>query len=79
MRSFGTVKNLGFASYSEYLQSWLWTNKRDFMLDQFPVCYKCKEEKAVCVHHKTYERVGNEGIRDLITLCKNCHEKEHGK
>ena len=28
------------------------------------------------VHHKTYERLGNERLEDLIVLCTHCHEIE---
>lgn len=31
------------------------------------------------VHHRTYERVGNERPADVIALCKACHEKHHDR
>gem|GEM_PF-4331542 len=31
------------------------------------------------LHHKTYERIGNEKIRDLVCLCQQCHHKLHEK
>lgn len=29
------------------------------------------------VHHKTYEREGNEDLRDLELLCLQCHNERH--
>lgn len=72
-------KSLGFKSYKEYLESYLWQEKRLFILKQFPICYKCKKKEATEVHHLNYKRVGNEGVRDIVTLCRNCHKTEHGK
>jgi 5-methylcytosine-specific restriction endonuclease McrA len=31
------------------------------------------------VHHRTYERVGEERPADVIALCKACHEKHHDR
>lgn len=30
------------------------------------------------VHHKTYERLGNERLDDLVVLCPACHGDQHG-
>ncbi len=37
------------------------------------LCVFCKAP-AQDVHHVTYERVGNEGVEDLRSLCKICHD-----
>ena len=29
------------------------------------------------VHHLTYERVGKENLKDLVTLCRRCHTDIH--
>jgi 5-methylcytosine-specific restriction endonuclease McrA len=34
-------------------------------------------ERAVEVHHLTYERLGEERLTDLVALCRSCHEREH--
>lgn len=48
--------------------------------DLFPPSSK-KHKRVVWnqlhVHHKTYARFGHENLEDLITLCKECHDKEH--
>ncbi len=31
------------------------------------------------LHHLTYDRLGHEELRDLLSLCSSCHEGIHGK
>jgi len=40
-------------------------------------CSMCSDKNSLEVHHTTYERLGNELITDLITLCKDCHIHTH--
>lgn len=65
--------------YKEYLQSEDWQLIRVARLraDNF-TCRKCGSKQNLQVHHLTYERVGCECIKDLITLCKDCHSEAHG-
>lgn len=49
-------------------------------------CCMCGGKKRLEVHHKSYRNRGIGGmsgmmaeIADCITLCHNCHKKEHGK
>ena len=37
----------------------------------------CLSEKNLVVHHKTYARIRNELLEDMITFCKSCHLREH--
>jgi len=67
-----------FDSYQEYLASWLWEEKRDEFLRIRPNCEMCGK-KATLAHHKTYENVENERLKDLMALCHNCHKKTHKK
>ncbi len=73
--------------YQFYLLSprWLilrWLCKtRDFWM-----CRRCFSTKNLQAHHKDYRFKGSPGItgvllelRDLITLCDNCHREEHFK
>jgi 5-methylcytosine-specific restriction endonuclease McrA len=47
------------------------------------ICERCPEysnEKAandLHVHHRTYERLGEERIEDVEILCRGCHDKVH--
>lgn len=44
-------------------------------------CQKCNLRTGntynLCVHHKTYERLGQEKIEDLQLLCRKCHDELH--
>ena len=76
----GKVYHLAYGdmTYEEYILSWMWRDKRDYIISLRKECEKCKSKKYLNVHHKTYETLGNEGDEDLILLCRDCHKKEHG-
>jgi len=62
--------------YKAYLASAPWQQKRweRFILDRF-VCQGCgAEDWPLDCHHLTYERLGQEEMDDLVTLCRNCHD-----
>ena len=63
--------------YAKYLKSKHWLELRDKILERDN--YKCIlcGNKDVQVHHKTYDRIGEESFNDLITLCGNCHLTYH--
>mgnify|MGYP001219781477 CR=1 FL=1 len=42
------------------------------------MCERCDENKGEAVHHKTYARLYNEDLEDLIHLCNKCHDFQHG-
>ena len=43
-------------------------------------CRQCnKFDRHLHVHHKTYERWGEESMDDLIAVCEKCHAWIHGK
>ena len=71
-------KAMGFKTYPDYLASPLWIEKRKSKLKQNPYCEICGR-KAIIAHHKNYENVGNERGRDLLSVCRICHEKIHSK
>lgn len=41
------------------------------------LCQGCLEAAAEHVHHLTYERLGNELLCDLVSLCGDCHQICH--
>ena len=47
------------------------------MLRANGLCERCREHKAIHVHHLTYERVGEENLEDLQALCFDCHDDAH--
>ena len=66
--------------YTAYLRSDAWRNKRRQRLDiDHWRCVRCHSKDNLEVHHKTYKRLGNERMGDLVTLCATCHGYEHGK
>lgn len=65
--------------YREYLESPEWKEKRTAVMERCNYwCEDCRRERAVHVHHLTYERIYNEDLEDLIGVCKSCHEDRHG-
>jgi 5-methylcytosine-specific restriction endonuclease McrA len=66
--------------YSEYLISDQWKDKRHLvLLRDNNVCKSCFSAPATLVHHKTYIHVFDEPLFDLESVCKECHDKIHGK
>jgi 5-methylcytosine-specific restriction endonuclease McrA len=64
--------------YSEYLKSDAWQRKRFVVLrrDNW-TCQYCGV-KATEVHHKRYAKnIGREPIKWLVSLCRECHKKQH--
>ena len=37
-------------------------------------CVSCNQKENLEVHHRTYERFGNEKLSDVYVLCKTCHK-----
>ncbi len=73
------LKALGFKNYKEYLTSDIWLWVRHCMLKEFDRCYTCNRKNTLQVHHKNYNRIGQEKSDDLLVLCKNCHTNLHPK
>ena len=63
--------------YKKYLESTNWKEKRRRVLERDGNLCICGE-RAIHVHHKTYENLGQERLSDLVALCKNCHDGYHG-
>lgn len=65
--------------YYEYLQTPEWAERRQRAMKR--AGFRCQVCNAYGVqlntHHRTYERRGNEWDKDLITLCRTCHEIFH--
>ena len=64
--------------YLEYLASKKWQIKRQLVFERDNYkCQNCIENRADEVHHLTYERLFDEDLEDLISMCTNCHRKLH--
>lgn len=64
--------------YRAYLQSPEWREKRNRVMRRAGGrCEGCGERSATEVHHKTYDRVFDEMLFDLVAVCSPCHRKFH--
>ena len=73
-----TETNEWLRRYRLYLKSPEWQEIRQQILRFWDYkCATCYSEYDLHVHHRTYKRVGNEELNDLIVLCENCHAKFH--
>lgn len=72
-------------NYKDFLETPYWDGVRNYKLKRAKYCCElCGAKGVLHVHHKTYEHHGKEHIKsiankDLIVLCKDCHEKFHDK
>ena len=75
------LQELKAMDYTDFLKTPEWDNTRKKTLRR--AGYKCqlcnKDKTTLNVHHKTYERIGEELPGDLIVLCNGCHAKFHDK
>lgn len=64
--------------YVEYLQTPEWQETRKVALKRAKYhCQVCNGTGVLDVHHRTYERKGEERNDDLIVLCRKCHSLFH--
>ena len=74
------LNHLKTMPYPQYLKSEHWQDLRRRMLKRASfACQLCNSKGRLNVHHRTYERRGQEPYSDLIVLCENCHSKFHDK
>jgi replicative DNA helicase len=72
------ITELKTMPYEEYLQTPEWTERRALMIERAGNrCQVCNSGEDLNVHHRTYERRGNEGPGDLTVLCQPCHALFH--
>jgi len=66
--------------YRAYLQTEAWKRRRTLVLRAYGYrCAVCNGARTVQVHHRTYQRAGNEAFHDLVPLCRDCHEVFHAR
>ena len=67
--------------YEEYLACDHWKAIRQEALEWYgfrcALCYRPQPPNILHVHHRTYERVGEEDLADLTVLCERCHNLFH--
>ena len=65
----------GNATYERYIHSPAWHSKAECRLEiDGHICQVCGKD-ASDVHHLTYDRFGHEDMNDLVSLCRDCHDK----
>lgn len=68
--------------YQQYLGTNHWQIVRKHALEAAGNrCQICNSTRRLQVHHRTYDRRGNEALDDVIVLCSECHRlfHEHGR
>jgi len=64
--------------YKQYLLSKEWKQKRIGILKTRSSCECCKSQKILQIHHLHYRNIFCEDLdKDLVVLCKKCHEMVH--
>jgi hypothetical protein len=73
------IRQLGYASYDEYLRSAHWRDLRARYVAKFgPLeCFVCGTPVSVQLHHCTYERIGCELLIDVVPMCRSHHRGLH--
>lgn len=69
------LREMGFATYAEYLTSPLWQAIRTKALANRKTCSVCGEP-ATEVHHRSYSRdvMTGKDVGSLMPLCATCHD-----
>jgi len=73
------LKALGFKNYRHYLLSspaWQETKERYQASGRPQKCVVCHDPHYE-LHHRTYKRLGQERLDDLIPLCREHHDQVH--
>lgn len=75
------------ARYASYIDSPAWGRRRERWLAEWveangldPVCAGCGGKWTLTagdLHHRSYARLGHESWRDLMPLCRVCHDELH--
>jgi len=65
--------------YSTYLCSehWLALRKKLMSRKAHQYCRVCLSTSSLELHHRTYKRIGNGDERDVIAVCRGCHQEIH--
>lgn len=67
-------------AYEQYMSSAAWKRKRMQVLEREQhLCQGCRINRAVHVHHTTYDHFGDELLFELVAVCQSCHERIHGR
>jgi hypothetical protein len=63
--------------YKSYLKSKHWKKFREnYFKNHTRTCYCCFED-ATELHHNNYDNLFRETEKDVVPVCRNCHEEIH--
>ena len=66
--------------YQLYLKSPNWHDNRELVLQRDKHwCQGCRRRSAIIVHHLTYAHIYGEFLWELLSVCKDCHDRCHGR
>lgn len=65
--------------YRDYLKSDGWKKRRQALIESFPECVMCGVKHGLLLHHLNYKTLGSETLKDVVTMCGDCHEFMHKK
>jgi 5-methylcytosine-specific restriction endonuclease McrA len=66
--------------YEAHLKSDKWRVMRARVLKRDGgICQGCLTNKVTQVHHLTYDRMGDEMMFDLVSVCGDCHDRIHDR
>lgn len=66
--------------YESYMLSPRWFNsraRRAALTRNGGMCAACGTRRSSHVHHRSYQRLGEELPEDLVALCAGCHRAQH--
>jgi len=64
-------------NYYKYINSSKWKKKSKFFISIVRKCNKCGDDEGLGCHHKHYNTIGFERLKDVEILCWRCHRKLH--
>lgn len=76
---YGPITDNRKQRYQIYLRGEHWQNLRKEKLEKNPKCEKCGTYNSLDIHHLQYRDLYDVTLKDLQTLCRLCHDKEHDK
>ncbi len=81
-KEISSLENTHYCQYKEayhnYLDSNQWSNIRNIVLMRAKwSCEKCDSMEHLDVHHLNYKSIFNENLKDLLLLCRSCHQDQH--
>jgi len=71
--------------YATYMDSPAWFDRRRSWIGEWAQVSGTEPSCLVCggtwsdLHHRSYDRLGQEQTNDLIPLCRDCHDQLHAR